>query len=768
MGAFDIEDIRIEDTPIAAFAEIETEIVPPGGQVTLFPTDVITSVEVSGQELVGQTAGTYVWSGSVLTITEVAHGRAAGQAVALNITSGTAASGQFLIATVPTADTFTVTAPSGSSSGALTTRSILGGIDGFVASAAGSEARWLAVDLVLPRGLFGGSGTTLTAKALSVRFEARQVDANGLPLGAWITLDPDMINTAISTTGGLSWNATEQSFTLTDRTTTPVRRSFRFVLPVRGRYRVRAWRTDTHDSSGSSGHDVLLGGVRAYLTETQDFGPVTLIALRLRATNNLSLQASRKVGVLCTRKLPVWNGSTWSAPVATRSIAWAIADAARDADYGAGLADARIDLAALLALDAEWTARGDHFDGRFDQAASWWEAVARIALAGRAKLFMQGGVLRVVRDGPASLPVALYSMRNITRGSFGIDYLQQTEQTATRIEVSYFDAVTWSPQRVTATLPGSAGLKRAKLDLFGVTDRDHALREGLYHAAANRYRRRIVKFATEMEGFIPSIGDLIAVQHDMPGWGAQAEALAWDAASLTLTLSEPMTFGVGTHYIGFRRRDGGLSGPWAVTAGADAHTLVLAEAPDATPYTGPDYERSHVVFGLADSWRALARVAAIRPRGLYEVEIECVIEDPSVHSADAGATAPPIILSNLPRQITRPVIGGLVARLMPNDAARALFSWAPAPGAGLYQFEMAEGQDVTDPDVTWTRIGDTTSANFVATLLHANQTMIRVRGIGLAAGPWRAATIGSLIHLFWTTDPALLWHADPATLFWSA
>lgn len=50
-GEYDVEQIRIEDTAIASFDEVETQIVAPGGTVTLFPTRVISSVEVSGQEL---------------------------------------------------------------------------------------------------------------------------------------------------------------------------------------------------------------------------------------------------------------------------------------------------------------------------------------------------------------------------------------------------------------------------------------------------------------------------------------------------------------------------------------------------------------------------------------------------------------------------------------------------------------------------------------------------------------------------------------------
>ncbi|MDT8856422.1 phage tail protein [Paracoccaceae bacterium Fryx2] len=746
VGEFDIEEIRIEDTPISAFAEIETEIVPPGAQVTLFPTSVVTSVEVSGQELAGRTSGSYARSGTVITVTETAHGRAVGQAVRLEVTSGGAPSMIYAIATVPTVDTFTVVAAAGSGSGDTHISGVAGGIEGFVASDVDSMARRLSIDLVFPLGLYSTSSSGLADMSVDLNFQARQVDGNGDPVGPWITL-------------GLP--------TITDRSATPLGKTLRYTLPTPGRYRVRAFRRDVKSATSNEGHQVMWSGLRAYLRETQDFGPVTLIALRMRATNNLSQQASRRIGVLATRKIPVWNGTAWSAPVASRSIAWAIADAARNADYGAGLPDTRLDLAALLALDALWGARGDSFNARFDQAGSWWEAVSKIAAAGRARIFMQGGMLRVVRDGPASLPVALYSMRNIKRGSFSVDYLLPSEQTADALSVSYFDQVSWSPRRVTARLPGSAGTTPAKMDLFGVTDRAQVLREGLYHAAANRYRRRIARFATEMEGFIPSLGDLIALQHDTPGWGAQAEAVAWDAGSRKLVLSEPVSFGPGAHYIGLRTKGGGVSGPWQVTPGPDARSVILAEAPDRAPYTGSDRERSHVVFGAGQTWAALAKVASVRPRGLYEVEIEAVIEDPSVHTAETGQTAPPLRISSLPRRVVQPVLRGLIARRVAGDPTRAFIAWQPAAGAEVYQIEMAEGDNVADPTVSWTRTADTSAAHHVVALLYTTRTLIRVRGVGLAAGPWVASAVGSLIAQMWISDPTLMWTTDPNPM-WSA
>ncbi|MGV0961438.1 MAG: host specificity factor TipJ family phage tail protein [Limnohabitans sp.] len=746
LGEFDIEAIRIEDTPVNNFLEIDYEIVPPGAAITKFPTNVVSSVEVSGQELMGTVTGTYDQSGTTITVTRAAHGFAIGRVLYLDFTSGAALDNAFSIASVPTPDTFTVVAAAGlATSGDVTIQHFLGG---YVASGAGTAANTLGLDFILSRGLYYAQNDgSLSEVSLSFAVEARQLNDLGSPITTWTVL------------GTRTYSA---------KTTTPQRYSERFNVTA-GRYEVRVRRLDAKQTDTRYGHEILWGGLRAYLPESRRFENVTLIAMRMRASNNLSSQASRKINVICTRKIPVWNGNAWSDPVANRSIAWALADACRNTVYGAKLPDARLDLAGLKALDDLWTSRGDEFNARFDAALNFWEAITKIAQTGRAKPYMLGGVVRIARDGPQALPVALFSMRNIVKGSFSIDYLLPSDDSADSVEVAYWDKNYWASRRVSAKLPDSQAVKPARIELFGVTDRAQAWREGVYQAASNRYRRRLIKFTTEMEGFIPAFGDLIAVQHDMPGWGQFAEVRAWDVASRTLTLSEPLGWnnsGEGAHYIGLRTKQGGVDGPYEVTPGANADQVILQQTPSQTPYTGGDYERTQVAFGWAQTWRQLAKVVAIRPRGLYQVEVEAINEDPSVHTAESGQVAPAVQTSQLTTLYTTPLIADLTLRSSTTDNSKALLTWTPAPGAETYQIEMAAGVSPYATNLTWTRVGETSANNFAVTALYGVQTLIRVRGVGLTAGPWVALFYGSSADYMWVNDAALMWATDSSKLMW--
>lgn len=241
----------------------------------------------------------------------------------------------------------------------------------FVANPAETQTDQLAVDFVFPRGLYyANNGRGLSKLAASWRIEARKIDDDGAATGRWKRL---------------ATGRHEAS------TNTPIRLTYKYTVAA-GRYQVRIIRTDKKNLSARAGHDLRWEGLRARVLTQPDFSGLTLLAVRMRATDNLSARSSKLLNVVAQRKLPVWEPKKgWSkTPVATRSIAWAFADICR-ASYGGKMADARIDLAALHDLDKVWAKRGDHFDAVFDTATTVWDALGSVARCGRAFRFAQGG-----------------------------------------------------------------------------------------------------------------------------------------------------------------------------------------------------------------------------------------------------------------------------------------------------------------------------------------------------------------------------------------
>ena len=608
----------------------------------------------------------------------------------------------------------------------------------FVVNAAGTTANYLGFDFLTPRGLFHSGSSGLNSATITWNIEACQIDDDAVEVGSWTVLE---------------------SVSITKATATPQRISKKYAVTP-GRYKGRVKRTNAQETGTSWAHEIVWAGFRAYLQDTRDYGNVTLIGMRMKATSQLSATSARKVKLIATRKLPLWTGAAWTAETATRDIAPALAYMCKSV----GLPDNRNDLAGLYELDLVWKARGDEFNGRFDNTITWWEAITKAARAGRAKPFQQGGVMRVVRDQAQELPVCMFTMRDITPGSFSQKFLMPTSDTADSVEATYFDSGVWRNRKVLVGLPGSLKQKSAKVEYFGITKRSQAANEAIHDAACNKYRRRIISFGTEKLGFIPSFMDLVAIQHDAPAWGQGGEVVAWDNTAKVATLSEPLSWNEtpGTdHYISFTRANGAPQGPYRCEPGADAYQVHLIQAPLIQPYTGTDYERSRYSFGWGDTIYQLARVLSATPRSRKEVVIEVVNEDPNVHTAELDLVVPSPETSQLPREATAPVVRGLVIRSAPEDISTAVCSWEPTPWANSYIVQQcADGE-------SWSTVGEPSTPDISFKVLYGNATIIRVAAVGVARGPWVTAAFGDSADYMWNAaGTTLMWNAVDTTEMW--
>lgn len=506
-------------------------------------------------------------------------------------------------------------------------------IGGYSACGPTQIAVAIGIDIVFPRGLGLANSSTgeIGDISASLQVEARVIDDFGVAQTSWFTLGTQ---------------------TITAGTSTPQRRSLKYTLATPSRVEVRVARTDVENETNLALHEMTWAGMRAYLSGSAlPMAPTaTHMAVKMRASEQLSGLSSRKISGIWRRKLRTWApGSGWSAPVETRNPMWARLDKLTNTVYGDGLADSRIDLQSHADIAAICDERQDRLDILFDSKVTSIDADRTICMVARSVPFQRAGVMTVTRDQLQTLPVTAYTSRDILPGSMSMDYALATELTADAVIVEYFNNRAWDWREVLCKAPGVGIPSNAvRQRIMGITGAKHAEREGLYLAAQNLFRRKFPSFTTEMQGLFPAYGSAVIFAPALPSYGQSGDVAFWDDATLTMGLTEPVVFTPGaTHYVSITREDGSITPAIQVTPGPTAYDIVLASAPmladDATPFIlrldDADRERPKFVFGVENEHRIMVRVLGIRKRGrnaegAQTIEISTVAEDDRVHEVD--------------------------------------------------------------------------------------------------------------------------------------
>lgn len=504
----------------------------------------------------------------------------------------------------------------------------------FTLNKSGTRVSSVTVGVVFPRGLgdvqIDGSVSSLS---LSFQIGLRRINDAGAAIGPWVN---------------------QTLTTLTGATTTVVRREVTYAIDE-GRYQIRLRRISAKVDNARVLNDMQWAFARSTITRSRG-QPVaagvgrtdlTGLVVRIRASEQLSGSSQRRIAVLARRKLPVYDGSSWSAPVVTRSPAWALADIWRNQSYGRGLPDSRIDLESLLELDAGCTERQDRFDYSFDAAVTTDAAaqvVARVADA--VPIFRRGSVYSVIRDEEQDTEVVCFMPRNIDAGSFSLAVSLVTDETVEAVELRYRDGQVWDERivygqiydgQVYAYAQGERPdelpepLNVQSVELPGVVGRNHALRAVAKIAADALYLTERVQFTADLDAMLPAYGSLVAFTHDVGAWALSGDVVAWD--SPTMTLSEPAEFtNDEPYYIRLTSSTGEPGAPIQVTQTADPYRVTLLAAPAEAPVVDdPARERTRFLFGSLSSVKRSALIRAIRPGADDAVAVEAVIEDARRH-----------------------------------------------------------------------------------------------------------------------------------------
>ncbi len=595
------------------------------------------------------------------------------------------------------------------------------------------------LDIALPNGFSRNNHDTFADYTV----EIRPIDAAGAATGA-----------AVSTTRRYSGLHRK-----------PHRFTHSFPQAVAQRYALR-FRRDAEPTTGDN-TDFYAAGLRAEIPGETVFPEGTMVAVRIKATKQLSDYSSRRIRYRGTRILPVWTGSAWEEQP-TRNPIWAAINLRSNADYGGKLPLERFQLDEWIAAAAAADARGDCFDHEFKNAVKVGEAVDLAFGAARSKHRWYGHILGLVRDEWQASPRMLVTDREMVAGSFSLTANFRDENAPDGLIVNYIDQETWRPAQVVVPI-GSSPVNPVTEELRGVTSRAHATREAVFKWNAQVKRRIGPSFTMLLEGHTLNYGDHLDIQSRAPqAWGSAHAVVGLSGSTVRLPRAPQWPDGV-TMYAAIRTKTGGLFGPCRVTEGATPRHLVfndtdLASLLTATGMTladaldrAPDAAPPTLVMGEAFDFLKRMQVVSVEPRG-DKAQVVGFLDAEVVHAPDEVEEAPrPPTLTYPSRNLPRVV--SLDARLRQVlFETRLEASWPTAPNATRYVVEVKY-----DEAVVWVPVYDG-PVNACDVVVDNYAMQVRVVPFG-DRGAGHASPIVDLAELDVTVPPGSVdWQAfDNAT-----
>lgn len=494
----------------------------------------------------------------------------------------------------------------------------------------GQRGHQIEVDITFPSGLFTffspqfGGGISPTGLVATV--EVTPIDDSGSPTGGPVLYDQQFVP-------NVNPPNTPQRYTRT-------------IAVASGRYRVRVARITNLDSSTATTDRCVWTGLKFVLNDIPPsqvvYGPVTLVAVQLKATNGVAASASGSVRLRCVRKLaPLGVGAT----AQTSNPADAFVDILTAAYGGARPNNAtEIDQTELAASRAAW-AGANGFNGIFDQPSTVWEALCLSVQTVHAAPLPAGSRMSLVHDGVQPVATQLFTDANITAGSLQITADWDTVGTPAGVRVNYRDPQSFSP---VALLSPPNVPDYNTVDLFGCTSATVAGQFATLTAAKRAKQRMRIQFETELEGLNVQPGDRIGVQAGMVAWAQAARVVSVAADGVTITTDTRLDWSGGAAFaVQLRDPTGAPVRVTGVTQGASPNVIVLPSAP-SFPLTGANalQEATSLAFGVQDQEITDWTVNTVTPNGAT-VQLGCVNYDASIYAGTAAFTRAPVTLEEV-------------------------------------------------------------------------------------------------------------------------
>lgn len=385
------------------------------------------------------------------------------------------------------------------------------------------------------------------------------------------------------------------------------------------------------------------------------FGNKTTIHTVTKSTIDSTAIRRRELNCLASRKLPTYNGTTFSGTFdstgalatgtisATSKIADIIAAVCVDPKIGNRDIDDDVDMAQIWAtqqtLDA-WDTECGQFNFTFDSdSTSFEETVQIIADAAFCTPYRQNGKIRLALDRPQSSSVALFTHRNKKPKAETITRKFASDAEYDGVELVYMDPETEKQETIRLPLDGSY-TKLKRVEVPGIRSYEQA-----WFRANREYRRLIgqrisieTEVTAEARALLPNSRVDIVDNTRFKSFDGEVVG----QSGLTLTLSRDVEFIPATaHSIILTQRDGTPESIACTEVVGSPNKVLLASPPSETVVTTPTNEDGiRTTFSFAaDSARA-AMAYLVREIGTSDgqyVRLRAVNYSADYYAADSLA-----------------------------------------------------------------------------------------------------------------------------------
>jgi hypothetical protein len=475
-------------------------------------------------------------------------------------------------------------------------------------------------DFEFPQGLFHRDGTDGTMKdsGTTMKIIVQEIDIAGTPIGVPI----------------------EVSHEFRAKTQHPYRGQISSGPLTPGLYEVSATKTSAYKDWRTT-ENVKLTGVKGIVqldtTVGATYGPVTLLCVRMKATNGLAEAARGRIRVIAKRVLDPLDLTIRSDNPAT-----AIKDVYTNTVYGLGRPLSEMDTDTIDAIEADWQVDGygPRCNGAFDQRDTGYHAMQVIASMTGSKIVNDAGFVTLVQEKKQQVRKALFNSANAVRDSFELIYNFDTQGEFDGIEVEWRDPDTFvaqysyypeTPQPVTPDT----------MVLWGVTSETYAEEMARYFYNVKDKRRKLSRMDVELDGWLVKFGDRYGLS--IPMVNTSESGVVVEVINATTVRVDRELNWLGNDLLMLRDDQARPDGPYSVTQGATADIVIFSPAPAIPIYDMESREPSSYVFGQQDSLLMDFVVSKVSPQGETIFTIEGQTYDDAIydgappHMGDLGA-----------------------------------------------------------------------------------------------------------------------------------